>query len=237
MRSVSRKYILRFFGFVLLVLLAACKTASTPLLTPTLPPRTSTQKPTTTETPQASFHYTVSTGDSCTIIAFNFDVSVSSIILLNNLQPSCIIKTGQQILVPYPTVSKIPTRTLRPIDLVIIPIEFEFQRENKKYTVIIENVYLPLMKRDLYETLTPPPSMPELPPDVKTYRAKIKEIIDLDNDGEQEYTILVNECTDLECKDFVSFIRIYKYDPEKDNYYIFDEFETTPEEIELKIGY
>lgn len=235
--SLPNQYFLRYLYFILSLLLAACEATPSPSFTPTLLPHTPTQKLTATKTPQISFQYTVPAGDSCTSIAFNFDISVSSIIELNNLQPSCIIESGQQILVPYPTASNIPTPVLKPIELISTPIIFDFQRNGKKYTITIAKAYLPLINRELFDTLTPLPPMPELPPNVKTYRAVIKEISDIDKDGEQEYIILMNECTDLECRDFVSYIRIYKYDLEKDNYYVSDEFETIPEEIELKIGY
>ncbi|MBN8579396.1 MAG: LysM peptidoglycan-binding domain-containing protein [Anaerolineae bacterium] len=235
--SLPNQYFLVFLYFVLSLLVAACEATPSPSFTPTLLPHTSTQKPTATKTPQISFQYIVPTGDSCTSIAFNFDVSVSSIIELNNLQPSCIIEPGQQILVPYPTVSNIPTPTFKPSELISVITTLDFQRNGKIYTVTITTSELILMHRSSDETTTPLPHLPESPSVSKIYRAKIKDIADLDNDGEQEYVILLNECMDLECRDFFSYIQIYKYDLEKDNYYMSDEFETSPEEIELKIGY
>ncbi|HNB35563.1 MAG TPA: LysM peptidoglycan-binding domain-containing protein, partial [Anaerolineales bacterium] len=73
----------------------------TETLTPTvtLP---ATESPTATLQPP--FEYTVSAGDgSCSQIAFNFGVSVQSIIVLNNLASSCPISVGQVLKIPYPT--------------------------------------------------------------------------------------------------------------------------------------
>ncbi len=111
----------------------------------------------------------------------------------------------------------------------------DFRRNDKIYTVAIATAHFILINRDLYDTLTPPPEIPETPSDAIVYRAKIKEVSDLDNDGEQEYTVLLNECADFDCGNFVSYIKIYKYNPEKDNYYVVDEFKTNPEKIEPEI--
>jgi LysM repeat protein len=87
---------------------------ASPSLTATLPP---TDIP--TATPQPPFEYTVSATDgSCSQIAFNFGISVQSIITTNNLPSSCPISVGQVLLIPYPTptIPPPPTNTPLPVD-------------------------------------------------------------------------------------------------------------------------
>jgi LysM repeat protein len=74
---------------------------------------TSTPVPTATELPP--LEYTVKQGDTCTLIAVNFNVSVQSIVLLNNLTAACdTLYVGQKLKVPQPTptASPQPTATL-----------------------------------------------------------------------------------------------------------------------------
>jgi len=79
--------------------------------TATLPP---TDIPTATQQPP--FDYTVSSTDgSCSQIAFNFNVSVQSIIVLNNLASSCPISVGQVLKIPYPTPTVPPPATSTPL--------------------------------------------------------------------------------------------------------------------------
>ncbi len=85
--------------------------------TPTLTP-TNTAPPTETPTPtlQPPFEYTVKESDgSCSQIAYNFNVSVQSIIVLNNLASSCPIYAGQTLLIPYPTPTPPPAATNTPL--------------------------------------------------------------------------------------------------------------------------
>jgi len=90
---------------------------STPTMTlsptPTLPP---TDAP--TPTPIPPFDYTVGVGEYCSTIAFNFGVSVQSIIIANNLPSTCPLSQGQIIKVPYPTATLPPpaTNTPQPAD-------------------------------------------------------------------------------------------------------------------------
>jgi LysM repeat protein len=96
----------------------------TPFLTPTDTPlpsatatltSTSTPIPTPTELPP--FDYTVAAGDTCSLIALNFGISVNSLIILNNLPVSCNnLYVGQVLKVPYPTATPapLPTSTLPP---------------------------------------------------------------------------------------------------------------------------
>jgi LysM repeat protein len=92
---------------------------STPTETPTatIPP-TNTLPPTDipTATLQPPFEYTVSANDgSCSQIAFNFGISVQSIIVTNNLASSCPISVGQRLLIPYPTPTIPPPPTNTPL--------------------------------------------------------------------------------------------------------------------------
>lgn len=90
----------------------------TPTETPTAsPPPTATLPPTDvpTATPQPPIEYVVSAGDgSCSQIAFNFGISVQSIIIANNLASSCPISVGQKLLIPYPTPTIPPPATSTP---------------------------------------------------------------------------------------------------------------------------
>ncbi len=91
---------------------------ATPSLTPTITqPATATFIPTDipTATPQPPFDYTVSAGDgSCSQIAFNFGISVQSIIVTNNLASTCPISVGQILKIPYPTPTIPPPATNTP---------------------------------------------------------------------------------------------------------------------------
>ena len=95
---------------------------STPTLTPTAsqPPTATlpaTEIPTSTTIPP--FDYTVAAGDnSCSQLAFNFGISVQSIIIANNLPSTCPISVGQKLKIPYPTPTIPPaaTNTPEPID-------------------------------------------------------------------------------------------------------------------------
>ena len=96
----------------------------TPVSTPTetaLPSPTATEIPTHTPVPTPTevppFDYTVAAGDTCSLIALNFGISVNSLIILNNLPVSCNNLTiGQVLKVPYPTPTPapLPTNTLPP---------------------------------------------------------------------------------------------------------------------------
>lgn len=97
---------------------------STPTLTPTItPPSTQTLIPTDVPTPTLipPFDYTVGAGEYCGTIAFNFGISVQSIVVANNLSSNCPISQGQIIKVPYPTatIPPPPTNTALPVDATI----------------------------------------------------------------------------------------------------------------------
>lgn len=89
----------------------------TPTETPTASPSpTNTLPPTDipTATPQPPFDYTVGPGETCSLIAFNFNVSVQSIIIENNLPSTCPISQGQTLKIPYPTPTVPPPATNTP---------------------------------------------------------------------------------------------------------------------------
>mgnify|MGYP002079520101 CR=1 FL=1 len=235
LKITSQKLCLYQVCFVMI--LTACGTAPTQTAMPTAFNESPVFIATQTETPLTFFRYIVFAGETCAQIALNFNVSEQAMIDLNNLELSCPIESGQELLVPYPTVSNVPSSTPQPVEIVKVVTTLNFIRNQKNYTVTIATAHFILINRDLYNSLTPPPKLPEKPSDSVFYRAKIKEVSDIDNDGEQEYTVLLNKCADSNCSSFVSYIKIYKYNQEKDEFYVFSEFETEPEEIEAKISY
>lgn len=86
-----------------------------------LPSPTTTEVPTLTPVPTVTelppFDYTIAAGDTCSLIALNFGISVNSLIILNNLPVSCNnLYIGQVLKVPYPTPTPapLPTNTLPP---------------------------------------------------------------------------------------------------------------------------
>jgi LysM repeat protein len=93
-------------------------------LTPTLQP---------TYTPIPPIEYTIASLDTCSSIALTFEVSVQSIILLNNLPASCNnLVVGQKILVPQPT----PTPTAAPSSTLSVGDATEAACEKYVYTVL-----------------------------------------------------------------------------------------------------
>ena len=92
----------------------------TPTLTLTTTPTpvtpTPTDQPLPTPTPLT---YVVQIGDTCAGIAFNFGISIQSIVLLNNLPADCnTLFEGQQLFIPHPTptATALPTSTLSPAE-------------------------------------------------------------------------------------------------------------------------
>ncbi len=69
---------------------------------------TASSTPLPTHTPPPPIEYTVADGDSCLVIAWNFDVSVESIIFQNSLDNQCTISVGRTLLIPRPTPSPTP---------------------------------------------------------------------------------------------------------------------------------
>jgi LysM repeat protein len=83
---------------------------NTPTVTPT-PTETPIPSLTPTLTPLAPLEYIVKASDYCYTIAVAFDVSVQSIILLNNLSATCPLGVGQKLLIPQPTPTPLPVAT------------------------------------------------------------------------------------------------------------------------------
>ena len=78
------------------------------------PTPTETLIPSLTPTPTllAPLEYFVKANDNCGQIAYLFDVSVQSIILLNNLTATCTdLVIGQKLLIPQPTPTPLPVAT------------------------------------------------------------------------------------------------------------------------------
>jgi LysM repeat protein len=98
---------------------------ATPTITPTSTATvTATPPPTYTSTPEPSptleppIQYTVVSLDTCAGLAYAFDVSVKSILALNNLTPECLLSVGTVLKIPHPTPtsSPEPTTTLLPAE-------------------------------------------------------------------------------------------------------------------------
>jgi LysM repeat protein len=90
----------------------------TSTITPTGSPSPTPETPTPTLTPEPSptpFTYLVKDGDTCAGIAFAFNVSIQSIVRLNNLPADCGLLTVNQALqipAPTPTPTSLPSATL-----------------------------------------------------------------------------------------------------------------------------
>ncbi|MCJ7718137.1 MAG: LysM peptidoglycan-binding domain-containing protein [Anaerolineales bacterium] len=99
-------------------------TTVTPTLTETvtITPTTTPEPPTATPSPMPSptpLTYTVSANDSCLAIAARFEVSIKSIVLINNIPASCdTLFEGQELKIPHPTptATSFPTATLSGIE-------------------------------------------------------------------------------------------------------------------------
>jgi LysM repeat protein len=90
----------------------------TPTETPTASPSPTITLPPTiapTATEQPPFDYTVGPGETCSLIAFNFNVSVQSIIIANNLPSTCPISENQPLKIPYPTATIPPPPSSTPL--------------------------------------------------------------------------------------------------------------------------
>ena len=73
-----------------------------------------------TWTPLPPIEYKVASGDTCLSIAYNFNVSVNSIVVLNGLPATAIrLSIGQVLKIPQPTPtpSPAPTNTLNPTEI------------------------------------------------------------------------------------------------------------------------
>jgi LysM repeat protein len=103
---------------------AMVDTTVTPTLTTTvtLTPTSTPEPPTVTPSPMPSptpLTYIVSADDTCLAIAARFEVSIKSIVLLNNIPASCdTLYEGQELRIPHPTptATSFPTATLSGIE-------------------------------------------------------------------------------------------------------------------------
>jgi LysM repeat protein len=103
---------------------AMVDTTTTPTLTETVTvtPTFTPEPPTATPSPMPSptpLTYVVAANDSCLAIAARFEVSIRSIVLLNNIPASCdTLFEGQELKIPHPTptATAFPTATLSGIE-------------------------------------------------------------------------------------------------------------------------
>lgn len=118
----------------------------TPTVTPTLVTPTATNTPLPTPTPLS---YKVSTGDTCSSIAYAFGISIQSIVLLNDLPATCdTLFVGQALLIPHPTptATALPTATLssaEATEAACQKIEYSVQ-ENDTLSSISANYLVPI---------------------------------------------------------------------------------------------
>ena len=103
---------------------AMVDTTTTPTLTETVTttPTATEAPPTATPSPMPSptpLTYVVAPNDTCLAIAVRFEVSIKSIVLLNNIPAACdTLFEGQELLIPHPTptATSFPTATLSGIE-------------------------------------------------------------------------------------------------------------------------
>lgn len=133
----------------------------TPTGTPTVTlPATPTFIPTNipTATPIPPEDYTVGPGETCSLIAFNFNISIQSIIITNNLPSTCPISEGQVLKIPYPTatVPPPPTNTRLPAEETIINCETVpiTVQENDTLSSISLNYAVPMAEIKEFNGLT-----------------------------------------------------------------------------------
>lgn len=97
--------------------------SATPSITPSPTPSPTPETPTPTFTPLPSltpFSYEVKDGDTCAGIAFAFNISIQSIVRLNNLPADCgTLFVNQALLIPHPTPtpSPLPSATLSGVEM------------------------------------------------------------------------------------------------------------------------
>jgi LysM repeat protein len=122
----------------------------TATITPSITPTPVT--PTVTSTPEPSptpLTYTIAGGDTCLAIAARFEVSVQSIVLLNNLPAACnTLVQGQSLLIPHPTPTATPqaTATLSAQEAAFADCEKVFYtvEENDTLSNISQNYNVPM---------------------------------------------------------------------------------------------
>lgn len=79
---------------------------------------TPTNIPEPTWTPLPPVEYTVKDGETCGDIALQFNTSVASIVIQNNLTQDCIIAPGTVLWVPLPTATASPVPTATPENMI-----------------------------------------------------------------------------------------------------------------------
>ena len=122
----------------------------TPTFTPTAVTPTSTNTPEPSPTPVT---YQVTSGDTCSSIAFAFGISIQSIVLLNNLPATCdTLYIGQPLLIPQPTPTNTPypTATLsagEATDAACTKIEYTVQENDTLSSISINyNISIAALK-------------------------------------------------------------------------------------------
>jgi len=183
-------------------------------VTPSITPSPTTAIPTATFTPLPSptpLSYMVKLGDTCGSIAYSFDVSIQSIVLLNNLPADCsTLYENQQLLIPNPTPTATPpaTSTLSPQEATEAScqkIEYTVQENDtlggismnyavpvdaiREYNGLVNDVVrfgqvlvIPLCRRDATPGPSPTPTIPPPYPAVNLLMPPDGESFNLSNE-------------------------------------------------------
>lgn len=185
----------------------------TATLTPTVTVTTTPEPPTATNPPPPTptpSSYEVRAGDSCSAIAFAFDISITSIILENGLSADCALSVGMVLKIPAPTPTVTPLATNTPssrqatveacekeyyvvqegdsLSLIAasrgVAIEFimEWSGKTVNTAFVGETLTIPLCMREFVgaSTVTPSPAPPYPAPELLLPRNG--EAFSLDND-------------------------------------------------------
>lgn len=101
-------------------------------LTPTATPRPPTETPTPgpTPTPLPPFRYQVKSGDTWLGLAIQYDVSLASVLALNDRVEDDYLKLDEEVLIPYATYTLTPDPTLVPTLEVVEELGLDQCREH-----------------------------------------------------------------------------------------------------------
>jgi LysM repeat protein len=143
------------------VVSAATTNTPTPTASPTttlVPTATSTATLEPTWTPLPPIEYKVASGDTCISIAYSFNVSVTSIVIMNSLPVACdTLSIGQilRIAQPTPTPTPMPTSTLNPTEIAAAECEkFDYVvKEGDSLSAIAANYAVSMASIRAYNAL------------------------------------------------------------------------------------
>lgn len=125
-------------------------------LTPTVtqaeePSATAEASPTITHTQLPTFtpfSYVVKAGDTCDLLALVFEVSITDLVLLNELPASCPLQIDQALTIPHPTFTPTPEVTATPNVKTVTACEVEvvFVQEEETIGLLSELTGVPVQE-------------------------------------------------------------------------------------------